>query len=597
MKKILKFTIILFLVNAVLSCSYDYNMPDYPTEPLEYEVTIPNGNVIKQIIEDIKKYDLDLTSSDINLRPIVKEIDDLGNVVYEGEPRNVIDKKAKTIEISYLCSCKLQCGADYDICQIDYHRQFELFFSPTPCVVTINENDDYSLILAEEIPVSYNVDNNLNTFEKANELGCNITNIQMIVTEKDDDGNIICSFEHQSKNGNIITLGKTIDVEIALFGKKNNSSTKEYVGSYYFKDIEVEDIKGTTLSLTEKIQHKFIKSYSYNIDSDVPSIEKVTSYGYNLLGIQTIITEKESDGSVIKTFEHRVIDGEIKTRLSEYIDVEIALYGQPTNSAGKVYVGSYIFKDIKLEGIDGTTLVLTENMNHEFIENPDMPYYYNIDRNLPVIEKINSYGYTVADVTTSITEKDENGKAIRTFGHRAIDGMIYSMVGAKTIDVEVSLYGFNENNDKIYVGSYIFKDIKLEDINGTTLTLTEDMEHEFVENEKMPYSYNINRDDLPVVEKINSYGYSVADVNMIITEKDGNGNDIRVFEHRTIDGMISTEAKTIDVEIALYGYTSNYDKVYIGSYIFKDIHLAKINGTTLTLTEDMEHEFVENPDL
>ncbi len=341
--------------------------------------------------------------------------------------------------------------------------------------------------------------------------------------------------------------------------------------------------------------------YVYNIDrGGLNVIEKIHSLGYTLLDVKTIITEKDENGDTIRSFEHRMVDGMIITTVAKTIDVEIPLYGQPQNSAEKVYVGSYFFRNIKIKEINGTTLTLTEDMEHEFVGNENMTYFYNIDRNnlsVMVIEKINSYGYSVADVNMIITEKDGNGRAIRTFGHRVIDGMIYSAAGAKTIDVEITLYGFNENNDKIYVGSYIFKDIKLEDINGTTLTLTEDMEHEFVENEKMPYSYNINRDDLPVVEKINSYGYSVADVNMIITEKDGNGNDIRVFEHRTIDGMISTEAKTIDVEIALYGYTSNYDKVYIGSYIFKDIHLAKINGTTLTLTEDMEHEFVENPDL
>ena len=224
-------------------------------------------------------------------------------------------------------------------------------------------------------------------------------------------------------------------------------------------------------------------------------------------------------------------------------------------------------------------------------------YKYNIDRNLPIIEKVNSFGYSLANVITTITEKDENGNVIQSLEHRTIDGEIVTDE-AKTIDVEIALYGYTSSYEKVYVGSYFFRNISLEEINGTTLTLTEDIEHEFVENEDMSYTYNIDRSQLPTIEKINSYGYTVADVTMTVIEKDENGNIIRTFDHRTVDGMIYTdEAKTIDVEIVLYGYTSGYEKVYVGSYFFRNISLEEINGKTLTLTEDIEHEFVENPDL
>lgn len=498
MKKILELTIAICTMMTILSCTYDYQFPDYTaldnTEAkYRYTVADISSEVTQQLLPVAMECGVTLQYASEQWRIVVTEKDAAGNILYQGEPRDRADNNTKFLEISYICSCRLQ-DADwtyYDICRFDFEKKYSIGDTPLPIFLSVSPGDKYTVT---KYPI-----------------------------------------------------------------------------------------------------------YVYNIDrGGLNVIEKIHSLGYTLLDVKTIITEKDENGDTIRSFEHRMVDGMIITTVAKTIDVEIPLYGQPQNSAEKVYVGSYFFRNIKIKEINGTTLTLTEDMEHEFVGNENMTYFYNIDRNnlsVMVIEKINSYGYSVADVNMIITEKDGNGRAIRTFGHRVIDGMIYSAAGAKTIDVEITLYGFNENNDKIYVGSYIFKDIKLEDINGTTLTLTEDMEHEFVENEKMPYSYNINRDDLPVVEKINSYGYSVADVNMIITEKDGNGNDIRVFEHRTIDGMISTEAKTIDVEIALYGYTSNYDKVYIGSYIFKDIHLAKINGTTLTLTEDMEHEFVENPDL
>ena len=376
MKKILELIFAICAMMAISSCTYDYNFPDYTGARSRYTVTDISSEIRQQLLPIAMESGVTLQYSSEKWRTLVTEKDAVGNILYQGEPRDRADSNTKVLMVSYICSCRLQSfdWKYYDICRFDFEKQYPIEITPIPISVAISPSDKYT----------------------------------------------------------------------------------------------------------------------------------VTKYPV---------------------------------------------------------------------------------------------YIYNIDRNLPVIEKVNSYGYTFADAIITITEKDENGDVIRSFEHRTIDGEIVTDT-AKTIDVEIALYGYTPDYEKVYVGSYFFKDINLENINNTTLILTEDMEHEFVENENMTYFYNYNIDrDLPVIEKINSYGYSVADVNMIITEKDEQGNDIRAFKHRAIDGMISTEAKTIDVEIALYGYTSNYEKVYVGSYFFRNISLEEINGTTLTLTEDMEHEFVKNPDL
>ena len=80
---------------------------------------------------------------------------------------------------------------------------------------------------------------------------------------------------------------------------------------------------------------------------------------------------------------------------------------------------------------------------------------------------------------------------------------------------------------------------------------------------------------------------------MFITEKDKDGKELKCFEHRTLDGMLYTdEAYSIDIEIRLYGFENLAEKVEVGSYIFKNIKLDDINGTTLELTESLEHEFI-----
>ena len=416
-----------------------------------------------------------------------------------------------------------------------------------------------------------------------------------LVTEKDAAGNILYQGEPRDRTDSktkVLMVSYICSCRLQSFDWKYYDICRFDFEKQY--PIEITPIPiSVAISPSDKYTVTKYPVYIYNIDRNLPVIEKVNSYGYTFADAIMTITEKDENGDVIQSFEHRTIDGEIVTDTAKTIDVEIALYGY-TPDYEKVYVGSYIFKEITLVDIDDTTLTLTEDMKHEFVENSNRPYSYNIDENL-AIKKVNSYGYTFADAIMTITEKDENGNVIRSFEHRTIDGMIYTT--AKTIDVEIALYGMTHDYYRVYVGSYFFKDINLENINNTTLILTEDMEHEFVGNVDITYSYNIDRSLLPTIEKIYSYGYTVADVNMAITEKDENGNVIRSFEHRTIDGMIYTTAKTIDVEIALYGYTPDYEKVYVGSYIFRNISLEEINGTTLTLTEGMEHEFAKDPDL
>ena len=107
-----------------------------------------------------------------------------------------------------------------------------------------------------------------------------------------------------------------------------------------------------------------------------------------------------------------------------------------------------------------------------------------------------------------------------------------------------------------------------------------------------PYTYNVDRSNLPVIAKAESLGYSIADVIMYITEKDEAGNQRERVRHRTIDGNIVTVgAKYIDVEVELYGFQNKYNKVVIGTYYFPNISLAEINNTTLYLSTEMEHEF------
>ena len=355
MKKILELIFAICAMMAISSCTYDYHFPDYTGARSRYTVTDISSEIRQQLLPIAMESGVTLQYSSEKWRTLVTEKDAVGNILYQGEPRDRADSNTKVLMVSYICSCRLQSfdWKYYDICRFDFEKQYPIEITPIPISVAISPSDKYTVT---KYPV-----------------------------------------------------------------------------------------------------------YIYNIDRNLPVIEKVNSYGYTFADAIMTITEKDENGDVIQSFEHRTIDGEIVTDTAKTIDVEIALYGY-TPDYEKVYVGSYIFKEITLVDIDDTTLTLTEDMKHEFLENSNRPYSYNIDENL-AIKKVNSYGYTFADAIMTITEKDESGNVIRSFEHRTIDGMIYTT--AKTIDIEIALYGMTHDYYRVYVGSYFFKDINLENINNT----------------------------------------------------------------------------------------------------------------------------------
>ena len=73
-----------------------------------------------------------------------------------------------------------------------------------------------------------------------------------------------------------------------------------------------------------------------------------------------------------------------------------------------------------------------------------------------------------------ITEKDIHKNVIKTFPHEWIDGNVFTS-NAEYIDVTIRLY----KNEEVK-GSFVFRDIKLADINNSILELTTDMEYEYV---------------------------------------------------------------------------------------------------------------------
>lgn len=363
---------IIFAIVGLLTlnaCTYDYDMPDYSNAAPLYTIGGIPDDLRPSLIEDAKKYGLTLEYAGAGWRTVVREKDDLGNVLYEGEPRKKADRYATKLEISYICSCMLQIANwnYYDICQFDFQNEFKLEISPYICEAQLSYGDSYTVRVADNHPYIYNIDRSkLPVIAMAESLGKRIGGVKTYITEKDVKGNQIRRFQHETIDGNIITVGaEYIDVEVKILGSSNND--KSVIGTYFFTNIPLAEIDGTTLCLNTDMKHEFYlpsDGYTYNVarsDFTPVLITKVEELGLHIGDTKMYITEKDIRKNVLKVFPHEWIEGNVFTPNAEYIDVAIRLYKDDEIK------GSFIFKDIKLSDINNTTLELTPDMEYEFV--------------------------------------------------------------------------------------------------------------------------------------------------------------------------------------------------------------------------------------
>lgn len=260
MNRISKYIALVLSAMAIHSCSYDYEMPDLSNAAPTYSVSGVSEELRQVLIEDAKEYGLTFEYAAEHWRTIVREKDEHGNILYEGEPRGKADKNATMLQVSYICSCMLQTANwnYYDICQFDFQKDFMLEISPYTCEVRLTSGDAYTKKPADSRPYTYNVDrSNLPVIGKAESLGYNIADVKMYITEKDTNGNQIRRFQHEAIDGNIIAVGaEYIDVEVEILGFQNYN--KVVIGTYYFKNISLTGINGTMLYLTTDMEHEFV---------------------------------------------------------------------------------------------------------------------------------------------------------------------------------------------------------------------------------------------------------------------------------------------------------------------------------------------------
>lgn len=301
--------------------------------------------------------------------------------------------------------------------------------------------------------------------------------------EKDASGSVIYDGDARGR-ANI--RSKTMDISYVVNHRvKPKGGHYQDVVGYYKRSFNINvspfDVKAiVTNDMLTYIPHFY--SVSRNNFVGV-IIDKAHELGYELMDAVTYVTERDKEKKDLIRYEHDPLKGMVASQMNaEYLYVEIDILGRK-----KKKLGTFVFNEFKLSGFD--KIELTTDMQYEFVEEPGLATFYNVKNSLPIISKANELGFEFASWNMFITEKGSDENVLTRFEHESIDGMIEAQEGAKTIDVEVEIYGWPKENGRVNynkkqkIGTFVIKGIMLSEIKNSTLDLTDDMQYEFVRHE------------------------------------------------------------------------------------------------------------------
>lgn len=296
--------------------------------------------------------------------------------------------------------------------------------------------------------------------------------------------------------GRVNTISKYLELSFVVQHNVKPKGLDYYPGSYrgsyqrsYIIEASPFDVKSSVTNemLTSPIPRFYVVENRGSFTHTI--IEKAQELSYELADAITYVTERNKENvDLLRN------DGGSGGRMviaqmgAEFVVVEIEIYGWPkgghVNYNKMDKIGTFIF-EFKLTEVSNT-LDLTAETQYKFVEEPGLATFYNVKNSLPMISKANELGFEFSSWKMFITEKDSRENALTRFEHESVDGMIEAQEGAKSIDVEVEIYGWPKENGRVNynkkqkIGTFVIKYILISEINNSTLELTDDMQYEFV---------------------------------------------------------------------------------------------------------------------
>lgn len=610
----MKNIVILLLLLGLVSCTYDYEMPDYsnirPTYYIEMsdDIEAEWEQIASKYLPDAKKIDIEVTERDKN-----------GNILYRGTARKEADYNAYNLEVTAICITSA-FTEPYEICRFKLPTKYPLKISPGASVIKIDTNTDYSIelppisdrITAYDISYDSEVESLIkNTIEKIYHTFYTFEKSEIIITENDENGDILYQGNKESSVSQKGT--KTVNIAIEIYGiPKGGSYPITQMGILKFEDpIDLEDLTSQKKILTANMKHAFTDllpesewQYAYDIDCD-NSIEESIYKQMELMGhdrirnIEMLIKEKDGVGNVIRTINKKngISISETSEKGAKSVEICIDFYGWMKDSYNDVKLGTLAFDEtLELKEIAGKKTKLTANTPHAFI---DLLYIYNVEYAVDIRAIMNdaakTLGYEILDRKINVIEKDKNGNILYQGVAGGSLGYHTCARGTETVEVYIDFYGWAKGlyEDKVKIGTIIFHEkFSIEEIQNKTLTLdtSDSYTIDLISDSERIHKYNVSYDSSigkVIHDKVNAIGYEITSIERIITEKDVNGN-ILVQRQAGTEPMYSKKgAHSIEVMIDFYGWPKGVygEKVKIGTLLFEESFiLANFQNSTLNLT-------------
>ena len=310
--------------------------------------------------------------------------------------------------------------------------------------------------------------------------------------EKEANGNILYDGDAR---GRVNIRSKTLDLSYAVNHEvKCGGGKYQPVIAYYQRAFKIEvspfDVMASVSNEMFQIPYRvYMVTRQQSFNKMI--IDKAQELSYEFADVITYVSERDNERTDLLRYKCDSSDGMIATQIgAESIVVDIEIYGWPKDEYRVYYdkkqkIGTYIYK-FTLDEISNI-FDITAETQYDFIE--EQRTFYNVKNSLPMVSKANELGFEFSSWKLFVIEKDSDGNVLTRFEHESKDGKIEAQEDAKSIDVEVEIFGWPKEdgrvnyNKKQKIGTFVIKDIMLSEIKNSTLDLTDDMQYEFVRHE------------------------------------------------------------------------------------------------------------------
>ena len=360
---------------AMAGCSNDYIYPDTSNMPRRYSLELQK-DLEDEWIKIAEEKGLDTRyESRYEWRIELRELDKEGKVIYRGEPRTSSSDNLFAVD-----SIVYKCYAGHVVCKFKINKSFTINkYYPGSDQIILSPGDNYSVIdpeLGEMIYYyGFDISDELGAIldERVSALGYSSSKVDLSVTEKDIDGNVLS--QRNDFNVRMSAVGAYYaDVTITVCTYSQN------ILKLSVNNIKIPDIpKGTKYILSTsdnyEIEDLAPQLYYYGIRWDADIYGVIDEIGESMGGywisssIECFITEKDSEGNVLKTFPWSGKGITTTDNRTIFIDVTLLAKGSKQKYGHATDLFNLHFKNLKLVDIMSldrkTPYTLTSNDQYE----------------------------------------------------------------------------------------------------------------------------------------------------------------------------------------------------------------------------------------